>query len=105
AVVALAAIAVAWLAAVARAQGADAVGFFVVTNHVARLVGGTRAGHVRPPWYYIKNLAVDVLPWSIALPAALVAGWRRRNDPATRFVLLWAVVMAIALSVAATKTA
>src|SRR5204863_7033103 len=81
AVVALAAIAVAWLAAVARAQGADAVGFFVVTNHVARLVGGTRAGHVRPPWYYIKNLAVHVLPWSIALPAALVAGWRRRNDP------------------------
>ena len=102
---ALVAVAVAWLAAVARAQGADAVGFFVVTNHVERLVGGGRAGHVRPPWYYAWNLALDVLPWSVALPAALVAAWRRRRDPATLFVLLWAVVMTVALSVAATKTA
>src|SRR5207237_3117859 len=105
AAVVLVAAAVAWLAAVARAQGADAVGFFVVTNHVERLVGGAHEGHVRPPWYYLWNLVLDVLPWSVALPAALVAAWRRRHDPATLFVLLWAGVMAVALSVAATKTA
>src|SRR6185369_4767256 len=96
---------VAWLAAVAHAQGADAVGFFMLTNHVERLVGGEHAGHVRPPWYYVWNLVLDVLPWSVALPAALAAAWRTRGAPATLFVLLWAVVMAVGLSLAATKTA
>jgi len=105
AAVALAAAAVAWLAAIARAQGAGGVGFFVLTNHVERLIGGARAGHVRPPWYYVWNLALDVLPWSVALPAALAAAWRRRADPATRFVLVWAAVMVVGLSLAATKTA
>ena len=92
-----------WMAALAGTQGGDAISFFLVKNHLGRIVGSSGVGHHRPAYYYAYNLALDLLPWSIVLPAALVAAWRRRRDPDRLFPLLWAVCMTVALSLAATK--
>ncbi len=92
-----------WLVALTWTQGGDAISFFLLTNHLGRLVGSREVGHLRSAFYYVPNLTLDLLPWSIALPAALVAAWRRARDPARLFPLLWAVCMAVALSLAATK--
>ena len=92
-----------WMVALTWTQGGDAISFFLVTNHLGRLVGSRGIGHHRPLLYYAYNLALDLLPWSIALPAALVAAWRRWRDPDRLFPLLWAVCMTAALSFSATK--
>src|SRR5207244_10734206 len=94
-----------WLVALTWTQGGDAISFFLLTNHLGRLVGSREVGHLRSAFYYVPNLTLDLLPWSIALPAALVAAWRRARDPARLFPLLWAVCLAAALSLAATKRA
>ena len=94
-----------WIVALSRTQGGDALSFFLVTNHLGRVVGYPEVGHLRPALYYAYNLALDLLPWSIALPAALVAAWRRRRDSDRLFPLLWAVCMTVVLSLSATKRA
>src|SRR5262249_18278721 len=92
-----------WMAALTWSQGGDAISFFLVTNHLGRVVGYHGVGHQRPALYYAYHLALDLLPWSIALPAALIAAWRRRRDRGRLFPLLWAVCMTVALSLSATK--
>jgi len=94
-----------WLVALAWRQGGNAISFFLLTNHLGRLLGSGEVGHLRSAFYYVPNLTLDLLPWSIALPGALVAAGRRARDPARLFPLLWAVCMAVALSLAATKRA
>jgi 4-amino-4-deoxy-L-arabinose transferase-like glycosyltransferase len=103
--VALGAAAGAWLFLLWRGEGTGAVSFFVVTNHLGRLLGSPEQGHMRPVYYYLPNLLLDLLPWSIALPAALAAAWRRRADPARRFGLVWAAVMLLFLTASAGKSA
>jgi 4-amino-4-deoxy-L-arabinose transferase-like glycosyltransferase len=94
-----------WLVSVGRAQGGEAVSFFVLQNHLGRLLGNTDQGHVRPVYYYVKNLALDLAPWSLALPAAIVAAWRERTVAGRRFLLAWAVAMTLLLTASASKTA
>jgi 4-amino-4-deoxy-L-arabinose transferase-like glycosyltransferase len=105
ALVAVAAGTALWLGVLGTGTGPGGVSFFVFTNHVGRLVGGPTAGHVRSLAYYAPNLALDLLPWSVALPAAIVAAWRRRADRAHLYVLVWAGAMTLALSASATKSA
>ena len=105
AVLALAVLSGSWLLVLWRAEGAGGVGFFVVRNHLGRLLGGRSQGHVRPLHYYATNVALDLLPWSVALPAALVSAWRNRRDVGRLFLLLWAGVMTLLLTLSATKSA
>jgi 4-amino-4-deoxy-L-arabinose transferase-like glycosyltransferase len=45
--------------------------------------------HHQPPWYYLGVLPVDFLPWSLLLPAALVAGYRLlRGEERERWLFL-----------------
>jgi 4-amino-4-deoxy-L-arabinose transferase-like glycosyltransferase len=92
-----------WVVLIAGALGRDAVEFFVVTNHLVRLAGGRGEGHMRPLLYYLPNVLLGFLPWSLALPAATLAAWRHRAAPERRFPLVWAASMTLVLSVAATK--
>src|SRR5207302_422319 len=71
-----------WLVALAWRQGGNAISFFLLTNHLGRLLGSGEVGHLRSAFYYVPNLTLDLLPWSIALPGALVAAGRRARDPA-----------------------
>jgi 4-amino-4-deoxy-L-arabinose transferase-like glycosyltransferase len=90
---------------VAREAGGGGLSFFILTDHVGRLLGGPAQGHVRPFPYYLPNLLLDFFPWSLVLPFTLAAAWRRRTCPMRRFALVWAVVMVGALSLSATKRA
>jgi len=102
---ALADLVASWLLVVSAAEGRGGLGFFLVQNHLGRLLGHGEHGHLRPVDYYARNLVLDVLPWSIALPAAFATAWRSRRDVGRLFPIVWAAVMTLLLSVSATKTA
>src|SRR5581483_8356774 len=53
-----------------------------------KLFGG-QEGHGAPPGYYLVLSPILLFPAAVLLPAALVAGWRRRAEPAIRFALCW----------------
>jgi 4-amino-4-deoxy-L-arabinose transferase-like glycosyltransferase len=94
-----------WLLLLGGAEGGGAVSFFLVTNHLGRLLGQRDQGHLRPVFYYLRNLPLDLLPWSLALPAAVAAAWSQRAEPARRFALVWATVMTVGLTLSAAKSA
>jgi 4-amino-4-deoxy-L-arabinose transferase-like glycosyltransferase len=94
-----------WLFILWWIQGGEGVGFFVLANHLGRLVGSPEHGHGRSVFYYLANLALDLLPWSLALPAAVAVRRGTAVDPGRLFLLTWAGAMMLALTVAATKRA
>ena len=59
--------------------------------------------HVQPPWYYLQVLPVELLPWSALVPGALLLAWRRRGDPADRFLLAWAGFIVLFFSLSTEK--
>jgi len=75
----------------ARTHGQFFQVFFWYHN-VERGLGGSDALHSHPWWFYGPRLFVDLLPWSVACPVALLllrkAGWWRADREA-RFGLVW----------------
>jgi 4-amino-4-deoxy-L-arabinose transferase-like glycosyltransferase len=59
--------------------------------------------HAQPPWYYLKVLPVQLLPWSALVPGALLLAWRRRGDPADRFLLVFAGFVVLFFSISIEK--
>ena len=89
-------------------------GFFeaaVVDNVWARFATGT--AHVRPFWYFVLQLPVEALPWSLLWPWALWAAWRARRGPgaparegdafARRLLLVWIALPFVFFSLSAGK--
>jgi len=101
----VAVLAAGWVLVIAKELGGPAAVFFVVTNHLGRLVGVPTEGHTRSAFYYLPNLALDFFPWVVVLPTALAAAWRRRATPGRWFSLCWAAGMLLVLSASATKRA
>ena len=52
---------------------------------------GDDAPHSQPPWYFLKTLPLDSLPWSIVAIGGGIVAWRRerRASVAWRFALAW----------------
>lgn len=66
-------------------------------EHVAkRAVFGMH--HAQPPWYYLKSLPLNLLPWTALVPGALFLAFRRR-DAGDRFLLVFALFVAAFFSV------
>ncbi|OAI54570.1 hypothetical protein AYO44_03230 [Planctomycetaceae bacterium SCGC AG-212-F19] len=76
-----------WFVAVALRDGTFLAYFFWL-HHVQRYVDPF--DHVAPWWFYLPELLVGMLPWTLLLPAFVVAAWRRvlPIQPAVLFVLL-----------------
>lgn len=53
-----------------------------------KLIGG-QEGHGAPPGTHLLLSLVTAWPWSVLAPFAVIAAWRGRSDPATRFCLAW----------------
>src|SRR2546428_10407535 len=70
-----------WLALLWRTEGGGAGALFGLQNHPRRLVGGPEGGPPPSAPYYVPNLALDPLSWSIALPPPLAAAWPGRGEP------------------------
>jgi hypothetical protein len=61
-------------------------------HNVERGLGGSGKLAEHPWWFYGPRLAVDFLPWSLALAAGLWFWWRRpelKQDTEARFGLVW----------------
>jgi 4-amino-4-deoxy-L-arabinose transferase-like glycosyltransferase len=77
-------------------------------HNVERAFGGSGVLRGHPVWLYGPRLVVDLLPWSLLLPAAVWYLWKRgrlRADPDARFGLVWLVTMVVVLSCARFKRA
>lgn len=66
-------------------------------------VFASSSGHPRPPWYYLLNLPVSLLPWTFLLPWTLPWVWRNRDDKSTRVLLAWLVPSLIFFSIISGK--
>lgn len=75
----------------ATAQGTEAgIAGEAFRQIIGRFVLGV--SKARPPWYYVLNLPVNLLPWSLFLPWTVL--WlvrNRREDERMRLLLAWTV--------------
>jgi 4-amino-4-deoxy-L-arabinose transferase-like glycosyltransferase len=70
-------------------------------HNFERGFGGAGPLAAHPWWFYGPRLAVDLLPWSLLLPAAawsLLRARRWRRDPEARFGLVWLLAVLAVLS-------
>ena len=58
---------------------------------LAPKLAGDAEGHGAPPGYYLLLAPFLLFPATLLLPAGLIAGWRARIEPATRFALCWLI--------------
>ncbi len=59
--------------------------------------------HHQPFWYYGEVWTYSLLPWSFLFPGMLFFGWRSRNEPQTRFTLVWVVFTFLLFSLSTEK--
>lgn len=59
--------------------------------------------HKRPVWYFAEVLPPNLLPWTALLPGALLLAWRRRRQPADRFLLVAALLVVLFFTVSTEK--
>jgi 4-amino-4-deoxy-L-arabinose transferase-like glycosyltransferase len=73
-------------------------------HNVERGLGGSETLKAHPFWFYLPQMGVDLLPWSVAVPFALYGLIRKRDDDAWSG-LLWFSAMALFLSCMSFKRA
>src|SRR5581483_2662999 len=80
-----------WFVAANARTGGQLWDVFFWHHNFERGLGGSEALAVHPWWFYFPRAAVDLLPWSVVLPAA--AWWYGRRLPGgdgdARAGLLW----------------
>lgn len=84
------------------AAATEALSANLIRQTIGRFFLGV--SHANWPWYYLKTLPIDFLPWTLFLPWALVWAWRQRHElPEVRFLLCWIVPAFIFFSMAIGK--
>lgn len=91
-----------WLIAIERATAGQFLTDSVGHDLLAKLIGGQES-HGAPPLSYLSLSLVTFWPGSFFLVPALVHGWRRREVPATRFLLAWLIPAWLLLELVPTK--
>jgi 4-amino-4-deoxy-L-arabinose transferase-like glycosyltransferase len=76
----------------------------VIGDLAPKLAGG-QEGHGAPPGYHALLIPFLIFPGSLLLPAALVLGWRRRNESGVRFALAWLIPTWLLFEILPTKLA
>jgi 4-amino-4-deoxy-L-arabinose transferase-like glycosyltransferase len=91
-----------WLYAIEHATAGRFLEQSVGRDFLSKVMGGQEA-HGAPPLYYLASISVTFWPGTLLLPPALIAGWRRRAVPASRFLLAWLIPAWIVLELVPTK--
>jgi 4-amino-4-deoxy-L-arabinose transferase-like glycosyltransferase len=81
---------------------------FLYENHWERFLGTRNdmdRGHQKPLWFYLLQLPLWFLPWTLALFAGARGIWLRRTEKPERFLLSWAATGVLFLTAAGTKRA
>jgi 4-amino-4-deoxy-L-arabinose transferase-like glycosyltransferase len=94
-------VALGWFALVAYRLGAEPLRHFFLSENLERFAGSTYDTD-RPAWYYLGAYLALGLPWSALLPLAVVRAWREPAPP-VRFLLGWAALMLVPLSLSRGK--
>lgn len=93
-----------WFIAVSW-RNPEFVHFFVVDQHIARYLWTTE--HGEPIWFFLPVLPLALAPWSFVLlldpPLLRDAPAPRTWSPATRYLVIWAAVIAVFFSLSTSK--
>jgi 4-amino-4-deoxy-L-arabinose transferase-like glycosyltransferase len=101
-------VALPWYVWVGQATGGEFYRVFFWHHNLERGLGGSETLAAHPWWYYAPRVMLDMLPWSLLLPAAVWLIVRRgwwRQEPLARFGLIWFLTMMTVLSLAQFKRA
>lgn len=91
-----------WLIAIERATAGQFLADSLGHDMLAKILG-SQESHGAPPLSYLLLSLVTFWPGSLFLVPALVRGWRRRQVPATRFLLAWLIPAWVLLELVPTK--
>jgi 4-amino-4-deoxy-L-arabinose transferase-like glycosyltransferase len=91
-----------WLAAINLATHGAFLGQSVGQDFLGKIAGGEN-GHGAIPGYYLALVWATFWPGSLLLLPAAWLAWRERREPATLFLIAWAVPFWIALELVPTK--
>ncbi len=101
-----------WLVPARMSVGAEteaAVQLDIGGNLFRQTIGRFLLGvsHAKPPWYYlVEALPLDLMPWTLFIPYAILYVWRRRHkDAAMRLLLAWSVPALLFFSISIGKRA
>ena len=62
-----------------------------IAGDLAPKIAGGHESHGAPPGTYLGLVALTFFPATLLLPAAAIAAWTRRAEPAIRFLICWLV--------------
>ena len=83
--------------AVATAGTGAAIGEDVYRQVIGRaLLGVSKA---QPPWYYLFELPVDLMPWTLIVPWTALWTWRQRRNDSVRLLIAWTIPALILFSI------
>lgn len=78
-----------------------AIGEDVYRQVIGRaLLGVSKA---QPPWYYLLELPVDLVPWTLIAPWTILWLWRNRQRDAVRFLIAWTLPALVLFSLMSGK--
>jgi len=84
----------------------DGYGFDILIKTNLTRYFDTGAGHIRPFYYYIKDLPWAFFPWSLFLPGAFILAYSKRSKEQRKtlnFLLVWIVTIFIFFSLSKGK--
>ncbi|MCH2136095.1 MAG: phospholipid carrier-dependent glycosyltransferase [Phycisphaerales bacterium] len=92
-----------WSLAVHSANG-DYWHYFFWVEHINRFLGGAKAQHPEPWWYFLAILPVGMIPWIFAAPLAAAGAARRGfGSPWSKLLLCWIALPLAFFSVSSGK--
>jgi 4-amino-4-deoxy-L-arabinose transferase-like glycosyltransferase len=91
-----------WLYAIEHATEGQFLSQSVGHDFWAKVMGSQEA-HGAPPLYYLGLAFLTFWPGSLYLVPAVIGGWQRRRQPATRFLMAWLIPAWVVLELVPTK--
>jgi 4-amino-4-deoxy-L-arabinose transferase-like glycosyltransferase len=93
-----------WMIGTAHAMGWDNILYEFYAQNIGRFLSGSR-GHDQPLLYYFETFWVDLWPWAILFPTAVIATVRAglHRDPKVQLLLWWFGTFFVFLTLASTK--
>jgi 4-amino-4-deoxy-L-arabinose transferase-like glycosyltransferase len=91
-----------WLLAIEHATRGRFLDQSVGHDFLSKVLGAQEA-HGAPPLYYLGLALLTFWPGSLLIAPAVIGGWRRRAEPAMRFLMAWLVPAWVVLELVPTK--
>lgn len=91
-----------WLLAIEDATQGRFLDQSVGHDFLSKVLGAQEA-HGAPPLYYLGLAFLTFWPGSLLIAPAVIGGWRRRAEPAMRFLMAWLVPAWVVLELVPTK--